>query len=91
MNVYVSKLSMYVYSYVALIPYLDVCSCVAITCICTLMMYAITLLFYNIILLITRGCLSVPQANSSFKHINMRTMPMHNTPTFIIEVYCLAT
>ena len=44
----------------------------------------------NILLLITRSRLSIAQASSSFKRLNMCTF-MYATPTFITEVLCLLT
>ena len=44
----------------------------------------------NIILLITRNCLSLAQASSCYKSLDMYT-PMYSTPTFVTEELCLVT
>ena len=44
----------------------------------------------TITLLISRSCLCVAQASSSYKCLDRRT-PVYATPTFIAEALCLAT
>ena len=44
----------------------------------------------NILLLIICSCLSITQASSSFKSLDMPT-PTHTTPIFITEAFRLVT
>ena len=48
-----------------------------------------TALFFSF-LVVPRNCLYVAQASSSFERLNTCT-PMHTTPTFITEAFCLVT